>query len=239
MSIASKLEQINDQIKRAYNKRKEIEDDYQPPTLIAVSKLKPIESVLEAYNAGQRDFGENYIQELVEKSNNPIIIENCKDIKWHFIGHLQSNKSKKLINIPNLLSIQTIDSMKLADLINKDWNKEEKLNYFIQVNTSGEENKSGINPSDIINFLKQIQEKCSKLQFKGLMTIGALATSLQRDGNEDFDCLIECRRKISEEFKIDLKEIALSMGMSNDFEQAILKGSTHIRIGTSIFGERN
>lgn len=85
--------------------------------------------------------GENYIQELVEKSNNPIVLERCKDIRWHFIGHLQSNKSKKLVGVPNLESIQTIDSLKLAQLINKDWNKETKLNYFLQVNTSGEESE--------------------------------------------------------------------------------------------------
>lgn len=101
--------------------------------------MKPIDLILEAYDAGQRDFGENYIQELIEKSNNPIILEKCKEIKWHFIGHLQSNKAKKLTSIPNLESVQTIDTLKLAELINKDWNKDHKLNIFIQINTSGEE----------------------------------------------------------------------------------------------------
>lgn len=103
--------------------------------------MKPVELILEAYDAGQRLFGENYVQELIEKSNDPVILERCKDIRWSFIGHLQSNKSKKLSSIPNLESIQTIDSLKLAELINKDWNKDYKLKYFIQVNTSGEESK--------------------------------------------------------------------------------------------------
>lgn len=109
--------------------------------MIAVSKLKPIELVLEAYEAGQRDFGENYIQELLEKSNHPTVLERCPEIRWHFIGHLQSNKSKKLNSIPRLASVQTIDSTKLAGLINKDWEQTEKLNVFVQVNTSGEESK--------------------------------------------------------------------------------------------------
>lgn len=97
---------------------------------------------MEAYEAGQRHFGENYVQELIEKAENPIILEKCNEIKWHFIGHLQTNKINKIINIPNLFMIETVDSKKLATNLNEKWTKlNEKLNVMIQVNTSGEGGK--------------------------------------------------------------------------------------------------
>ena len=197
--------------------------------------------VLEAYEAGQRDFGENYIQELVEKSNHSQVLERCTEIRWHFIGHLQSNKSKKLNSIPRLASVQTVDSKKLAGLINKEWEQTDKLNVFVQVNTSGEESKlfdcfifyyfwlfsknfnsldnvktnldsirtdkSGVKPDELVEFVRWMREKCDRLQFKGLMTIGALATSLQRDENEDFDCLVACRSRLAETLDIVTNDV--------------------------------
>ena len=108
-----------------------------------MSKTKPIESIVEAYNCGQRHFGENYVQELVEKAFDEKITSKCPEIEWHFIGHLQRNKVNKLLSIPNLFAVETVDSEKLADALNNYFSKTEdenkKINIFIQINTSGEE----------------------------------------------------------------------------------------------------
>lgn len=115
------------------------------PCLVAVSKTKPADVIVEAYEAGQRHFGENYVQELEEKANNPIILERCKDIKWHFIGHLQSNKISKVLAVPNLYLIETVHKEKLATHLNNNWPKfgppDTKLRVMIQVNTSGEDGR--------------------------------------------------------------------------------------------------
>lgn len=113
---------------------------------MAVTKTKPVELIIQAYEAGQRHFGENYVQELEEKSHHPLILEKCKDIKWHFIGHLQTNKINKVLSTPNLYMIETVHSEKLASNLNKNWPKfgppESKLNVMVQVNTSGEDGLS-------------------------------------------------------------------------------------------------
>lgn len=108
-----------------------------------MSKTKPIDLIVAAYEEGQRHFGENYVQELEEKASNPIILEKCKDIQWHFIGHLQTNKINNILSAPNIHVIETVDSKKLATKLNKNWPKfgppSSKLNIFVQVNTSGED----------------------------------------------------------------------------------------------------
>lgn len=113
------------------------------PRLVAVSKIKPATLIVQAYEAGQRHFGENYVNELADKAKDPLILENCKDIKWHFIGHLQTNKINKLLGSPGLFMVETVDSEKLADNLNKQWlkyrNEEGKLKIMVQINTSGEE----------------------------------------------------------------------------------------------------
>lgn len=115
------------------------------PRLVAVSKTKPIDLIIKAYEEGQRHFGENYVQELEEKACNELILEKCKDIKWHFIGHLQNNKVTKLLSVPNLYMIETVDSQKLATNINRKWPSygpgDGKLKIMLQVNTSEEEGK--------------------------------------------------------------------------------------------------
>jgi PLP dependent protein len=189
--------------------------------LVAVSKTKPVEAILEAYSVGQRHFGENYIQELEEKSNDPKILENCKDIKWHFIGHLQTNKVKKMAKIPNIHMIQTIHSEKLADNLNKLWEKEKletegKLKVLIQVNTSGEDVKNGIEPDKALEVYDFINEKCKALQCEGLMTIGAFGFDYSTGPNPDFVSLMECR----DHFQYP-ESLQMSFGMSDDFEQAV------------------
>lgn len=119
------------------------EHQYHEPRLVAVSKLQPVESILFAYEAGQRHFGENYVNELVEKSSNSQILEKCKDIQWHFIGNLQRNKINKVLNVSNLYVIETVDNDKLASALNNSWsrfqrNDDSKLNVMVQVNTSQE-----------------------------------------------------------------------------------------------------
>lgn len=115
------------------------------PRLVAVSKTKPTDLIIETYNEGQRHFGENYVQELIEKATNKEILEKCKDIQWHFIGHLQTNKINKVIALPNLYLIETVDSKKLATSLNQKWPDfgppNSKLKIMLQVNTSGEEGK--------------------------------------------------------------------------------------------------
>ncbi|XP_029161465.1 pyridoxal phosphate homeostasis protein isoform X2 [Nylanderia fulva] len=208
--IAANLRSVCDKILCAATKRS-LEHRYYEPRLTAVSKLQSVELILCAYEAGQRHFGENYVNELVEKALNPQILEKCKEIQWHFIGNLQRNKVNKILNIPNLYIIETISNDKLANVLNNSWPRfrksdDSKLNVMVQVNTSEEEGMFGYN--------------------------------IANGPNPDFVGLIKCREKMSDELKIDIKNIELSMGMSNDYEHAIELGSTNVRVGTAIFGNR-
>lgn len=207
--------------------------------LVAVSKTKPAEAIIEAYNAGQRHFGENYVQELEEKANSELIKTKCPDIKWHFIGHLQSNKAKQVAAVPNLYCIETVDSIKLADRLNNYFKANNgSSNVMIQVNTSNEEQKSGVEPAELESVFKHIKEKCTNLNILGLMTIGSYEQSTNSEENKDFKNLMACRDELASKLSIDPKELEISMGMSHDYEQAIRMGSTNIRVGSLIFGSR-
>nr|XP_049705149.1 pyridoxal phosphate homeostasis protein [Helicoverpa armigera] len=212
------------------------------PRLVAVSKIKPASLIVEAYEAGQRHFGENYVNELADKASDPIILEKCKDIKWHFIGHLQTNKINKLLSSPQLYMIQTVHSEKLADNLNKQWPKyrknEEKLPVFVQINTSAEEAKNGIEPSETTKVVEHVLKNCPNLDFKGLMTIGMYDRYDNETANPDFLCLAKCRQEVCENLNLDINNVELSMGMSGDFEQAIELGATTVRVGSVIFGAR-
>ncbi|KAJ9059671.1 hypothetical protein DSO57_1039005 [Entomophthora muscae] len=207
--------------------------------LVAVSKTKPNPDLEAAYSWGQRHFGENYVQELVEKSS-----KLPGDIKWHFIGSLQSNKCKVLAAIPNLWAVETLSSIKQADLFQEHRMKLglSPINIFIQVNTSREENKSGISPksSELLELSRHILEKCPSLILKGLMTIGSISNSIEASEsaqNPDFTCLNECRSFLESNIS-ELANLELSMGMSTDYSAAILAGSTNVRVGSTIFGSR-
>ncbi|KAF8855635.1 hypothetical protein BDZ45DRAFT_715658 [Acephala macrosclerotiorum] len=211
--------------------------------LVAVSKLKPASDIQALYNEGQRHFGENYAQELMEKA---AILP--KDIKWHFIGGLQSNKAKPLTSsIPNLFLVSSVDSSKKATQLSKGRSEianSEPLNIHIQINTSGEESKSGVKPGkEASELAKHVLSSCPHLNLAGLMTIGAIARSQaakEGEENEDFRCLVEERNRLQEELKHELgdRKLELSMGMSDDFEAAIGMGSDEVRVGSTIFGER-
>ncbi|KAJ7025756.1 hypothetical protein C8F04DRAFT_967332 [Mycena alexandri] len=229
-----------------------------PATLVAVSKFKPASDVQACFNHGQLDFGENYVQELEDKAK-----ALPAEIRWHFIGTLQSNKAKVLAAIPNLYSIQTLTSTKAATALNKSLpaDRSAPLNILIQINTSGEESKSGLAPlsasslaaqAEATKLARHIIAECPRLRFQGLMTIGALERSLsaggENDENADFECLKGTRDILAEalaaEFGIGrwgeegTGRLLLSMGMSNDFEAALKAGSDIVRVGTGIFGAR-
>lgn len=212
----------------------------QPVRLVAVSKLKPASDILAIYDAArQRHMGENYVQELLEKAETL-----PRDIQWHFIGQLQTNKCKILAErIPNLWAVESVDSVKKADALEKGRAglilrapESPKLRVFVQINTSGEESKSGCLPSEGVVLARHIITACHHLKLQGLMTIGAIARSKASETpNEDFIVLRETRDNIANELGIALE---LSMGMSADFEHAIKMGATNIRVGSTIFGER-
>ncbi|EMR09829.1 YggS family pyridoxal phosphate enzyme [Pneumocystis murina B123] len=207
--------------------------------LVAVSKLKPVDDIKIAYDYGQRHFGENFVQEMIEKAK-LLPLDCC----WHFIGRLQTNKCKALASISNLWAVESLDSSKKAYLLNKALidlkkssgidNHSRKLNVFVQVNTSCEEGKNGVSISDSMELCSYIINNCKELYLKGLMTIGSLSES-NSEYNKDFEALAKCRDEITKSLGIELE---LSMGMSRDFELAIKMGSTNIRVGTDIFGVR-
>lgn len=237
---AERAQELVSNYLRIYNSVQEVAklNSSKPVRLIAVSKLKPSSDIMALYNSGVRHFGENYVQELVAKAH-----ELPKDICWHFIGSLQSGKVKDLgKGIENIWAIETIDSLKKCkklDSVRKDTGFE-KINVYLQINTSNEEQKSGYSCEDLselfetVEFLKS--SECKALELKGLMTIGSFEVSTSNDEkNADFDVLVNIKKIVDEKFNTSLE---LSMGMSNDYQQAIKQGSTNVRIGSNIFGAR-
>jgi PLP dependent protein len=221
-SISLKLAQIN---KSLADKAK----------LIAVSKTKPLSDIMAAYQTGQRHFGENKVQELLDKAL--ALKETCPEIKWHFIGHLQTNKINMLLKVPNLVSIHSIDSIELLHkLLSKKIDT--PIGIFLQVNTSLEEEKAGFeNKSEVLKAL-EIIGKQQAFFFQGLMTIGKIRTSdFENDAKKCFIQLVELKHDIEQTFS-DTK-VQLSMGMSSDYHIALKLGSDWIRIGSEIFGMRS
>jgi len=200
-------------------------------TIVAVTKTVPVERIKEAIDAGIIDIGENRVQELLEKRN------SIKDVRWHFVGHLQTNKVKYLVDFVYL--IHSVDSLKLALEIDKRAKKINRVvDVLIEVNTSGEETKYGVKPDETLDLVRQISESCEFVRVKGLMTVAAFLPNPE-DVRPMFRMLRELRDEIAKfNFKnVDMKH--LSMGMSNDFEVAVEEGATLVRIGTAIFGPRN
>ena len=198
--------------------------------LVAVSKTKPASDIMQLYESGHRAFGENYFQELLEKAS-----ELPKDIEWHFIGHLQSQKASKLVrDVTNLYVVETVDSLKLAKKLNSACESAErsKLDIYLQVDTSGENTKSGVPPVETVGLAQEITRECPRLRVAGLMTIGAPGDL------SAFDRLAELRNELAETMGLQTEELALSMGMSGDYQDAIARGATSVRVGSTIFGER-
>lgn len=195
--------------------------------LIGVSKTKPIEMIMQAYNAGLRDFGENKTNELLQK-----IDEAPKDIRWHMIGHLQTNKVSALLK-KDIFLIHSVDSLKLASIIDKySQANNKKQNVLLEVNVTGEPSKTGYNKNDLLAEMPKLLE-LKNINILGLMCIA----KKDEDPIKYFIELKELMDYINNNFKTNLKE--LSMGMSEDYKQAIQCGATYIRVGRGIFGERN
>ena len=206
------------------------------PTLIAVSKKVDAATTYEAYLSGLRDFGESRVQDLEEKARF-FQAKGIQDIRWHFIGHLQSNKLNKLLKVPNLFAIHSIDSMSLLE---KLYAKEEELSgplyYFIQMNTSGENEKTGLNSFDELMPLLNLalSKSQSKIQLKGLMTMSRLRTDdFAADARFCFSQLKTCKEQVERDFGID--SLKTSMGMSQDYPYALEYGADYLRIGSTLF----
>ena len=200
--------------------------------LIAVTKTKPASDIELAYQCGQRIFGENKVQELLDKAN----LLQLENIQWHFIGHLQSNKINMLLKVPNLKSIHSIDSIKLLNkLLSKSPGK--SIGVFLQVNTSDEDEKSGFTSIDEIIQGIDLLEGSNDFYFQGLMTIGKIRTeNFEQDALHCFKQLVDLKHDLSQ--KASNHGIELSMGMSNDYPIALKSGANWIRVGSSIFGSR-
>ncbi|KAL8462684.1 hypothetical protein ACS0TY_033635 [Phlomoides rotata] len=201
--------------------------------VVAVSKTKPVTLLRQVYDAGHRCFGENYVQELIDKA--PQLPE---DTEWHFIGNLQSNKVKPLLSgVPNLAVVETVDDEKIANHLNRVAGNigRKPLKVMVQVNTSGEESKYGVEPSGCVELAKHVSTNCPNLEFCGLMTIGMPDYT---STPENFKTLGNCRSEVCKALGMAEEQCELSMGMSGDFELAIEMGSTNVRIGSTIFGAR-
>lgn len=202
--------------------------------LVAVSKTKPIEDLQEAYNGGQRIFGENKIQEMVDKYD-----ALPKDIKWHMIGHLQSNKVKYMAHFVDL--IHGVDKLKTLKIINKEAEKHDRIiNCLLQAKIAKEDSKFGLSFDEITTILTS--EEFSELQHIKIVGLMGMATFTEDENQlkEEFTSLKNFFDSLK--FTTDTKNAkldVLSMGMSGDYQLAIENGSTMIRVGSAIFGHRN
>jgi len=221
------MESIKDKVKIVQSKIEASKID-KNVKLVAVSKKKTWQDILEAYENGISDFGENYLQESLEK------ISKLKDlqINWHFIGNIQSNKCEEIAK--NFDWVHTIDRLKIARLIDKYSPDDKRIKCLIQINIDNEESKSGIKAEEVDNFLNELSS-LKKIKICGLMIIPNPNVELS-DLQQTFKKIKMLADRLIENYE-NLTEI--SMGMSRDFELAIKEGSTIVRLGETIFGARN
>ena len=209
---------------RAGRKREEV-------TLIAVSKTKPVQMLQEAYDLGNRIFGENKVQEIVDKYD-----ALPADISWHMIGHLQRNKVKYIIDKVTL--VHSVDSLRLAETIEKEAAKKGvTADILIEVNVAKEDTKYGVMPEDAARLVSQISA-LPHIRTKGLMTISPFVTNPE-ENRIYFQRLRNLAVDIGENKSDNVTMSVLSMGMTNDYEIAIEEGATMIRVGTGLFGARS
>jgi pyridoxal phosphate enzyme (YggS family) len=203
-------------------------------TLMAVSKTVPPDLIRAAYSAGLRVFGENRVQEFAEKVD---ALRDLSDAQWHMIGHLQTNKAAKAAEL--FAAVDSIDSLRLAQKLNSTAQQAgRKLGVLIEINVGGESAKSGVAPeSQELENILQAAPSLEHLEIRGLMTIPPL-TEEPQEARPYFRRLRELQRQISDRALPSLSMNVLSIGMSHDFEIAIEEGSTCVRLGTAIFGER-
>ena len=225
--IKENLKYIEDEIKKVCEKEN---IDKNTCTLIAVSKTKPVELIKEAYDYGIRDFGENKVQEILEKYE-----QLPKDIRWHMIGHLQTNKVKMILD--KVEYIHSIDSLKLASVIDKEAKKKGiVVKGFLELNIVGEETKFGFSVEELNSIVEELAV-FGNLKIIGLMIVAPFVDIAEKN-REIFKKMKKIAVDINAK-KIHNVEISeLSMGMSGDYLVAIEEGSTFVRVGSSIFGER-
>ena len=227
-SIAVNIQDIHDQINSAC-----LSAGREPESvrLIAVSKTKPASLINEAFLAGQIEFGESYVQEFLDKYQDPILEKI--PVKWHFIGHLQSNKVRFIIDKVSL--VHGIDRLSTAEELSKRAVQHNlHVDYLLEVNTSGEASKYGMLHEEVLRAAENLFSM-PNISLRGLMTIASPDTTKARQEFRNLRLLLEDLKKISPD---PLKLTELSMGMSGDFEEAIHEGATMIRVGSAIFGWR-
>ncbi|MEP1444948.1 MAG: YggS family pyridoxal phosphate-dependent enzyme [Paraglaciecola sp.] len=227
------METIAERLKSVQNTVEQSTLDAHRPSnsvkLLAVSKTKPVSNIVQAYEAGQYCFGENYVQEGVEKIQH---LRALDKIEWHFIGPLQSNKTRLVAE--HFDWVQTIDRLKTAQRLNDQTSPFKKLNVCIQVNIDNEENKAGIKTEQLNELAKAISA-LPNLILRGLMTI-PMANQTSEKQAASFAQMSSLFKNMQKHYPtVD----TLSMGMSGDMHNAILNGSTMVRVGTAIFGARN
>ncbi len=227
-SVQKKLEEVRARIREASDKAGRNDRDV---TLIAVSKTKPVSMLMEAYQAGMRDFGENKVQEILDKYD-----RMPSDVKWHMIGHLQTNKVKYIID--KVCMIHSVDSYQLAEVISREDVKHNVLlPILIEVNVAGEETKFGTGREGTEELVRQIS-LLPGIKIEGLMTIAPYVENPEENRQYFVDLRqlsVDIARKNIDNVSMGL----LSMGMTNDYEVAVTEGATHVRVGTGIFGARD
>ena len=198
---------------------------------MAVSKTKPVDMLMDVYHAGARDFGENKVQELVDK-----IPQLPSDIRWHLIGHLQRNKVKYIVD--KVAMIHSVDSLRLAETIEKEAAKKAVIvPILIEVNVAQEESKFGLKPEEVLPLIEQIAD-FSHIRIKGLMTIAPYVDNAE-ENREIFRELKKLSVDIAAKNINNVTMSVLSMGMTGDYMVAVQEGATMVRVGTGIFGARN
>jgi pyridoxal phosphate enzyme (YggS family) len=231
MAIPDNIARVSDRISQAAARAGRSPDSI---ILMAVSKVVEPERIRQAYEAGIRVFGENRVQEFEGKAP---ALAGLKDAEWHLIGHLQTNKAKKAVELFH--AIDSVDSLRLAEKLNQAAGQAHKqLPILIEINVGGEQSKSGVAPdSPELEELLQGMQRLEYMQVRGLMTIPPYTEDPQ-DSRPYFRRVRELRDRIAARKLPRIEMNVLSMGMSHDFEVAIEEGSTCVRVGTAVFGER-
>lgn len=225
--IKENLEEVREKIRQACQRSGRTEEDV---TLISVSKTKPVEMLREAYEAGSRDFGENRVQEIMEKYG-----QMPEDVRWHMIGHLQKNKVRQVID--KAVLIHSVDTVELAEQIEKDAAKRDlTVDILLEVNVAEEESKFGFRTEEVEAAVMKIKE-FPHVHIKGLMTIAPFVSNSE-DNREVFKKLYQLYVDIRSKNIDNVNMSVLSMGMTGDYEVAVEEGATMIRVGTGIFGAR-
>lgn len=228
MTLQDNYNSVNNEIKMACERSGRNTDDV---VLIAVSKTKPVEMLQQIYDCGCRDFGENKVQELIDKYD-----RLPKDIRWHMIGHLQTNKVKYLVD--KVYMIHSVDSYKLANEISKEAVKKGvTVKVLLEVNVAEEESKFGITSEETLSFYNEVSV-LPNIEVCGLMTIAPYVENCE-ENRQYFVKLHQLNIDIASQKKDNDYRKLLSMGMTGDYQVAIEEGATHVRVGTGIFGTRN